>query len=333
MASFAERSFRFPSVTERASLGANCDSAASSERIGFARTLRPRRVRNINGNQLGPMAQSETTMTKKKVISPTPNVAAEFAKLFGPPPLFKSDHTAIYEAILEGLAEEEKSRSFIARILIRDVADLVYQRLWLRSLGPRLTRQALRNKVEVAATVAQVSREVLGGKSSVTDESLRQLRAAEEGPFDEAYVFLGWIGHYERVQSLLAAADDKLRDTLKLLDEYRHGLGQRVRQIADEILDAELEGPLEARQPKLATPAVVATVAPRPAAELVASPVEVSASSRPVTSRERRRLHSAGVQRRRRSAPTSGARVQSNLTTLADSESGQIAKPSQDKSH
>ena len=81
-------------------------------------------------------------MTKKKVISPTPNVAAEFAKLFGPPPLFKSDHTAIYEAILEGLAEEEKSRSFIARILIRDVADLVYQRLWLRSLARAPPHQA-----------------------------------------------------------------------------------------------------------------------------------------------------------------------------------------------
>jgi hypothetical protein len=279
------------------------------------------------------MAQIEDTMSKKQVITATPKVAAEFIKLFGPPPLFRTEDNAIYNAILEGLAEEEKPRSFIARILIRDVADLVYQRLWLRSLGPRLTRQALRNKVEVAATVGELSRNLLGEKSSVTDESLSQLRAAGEGPFDEAYVFLGWIGHYERVQSLLAAADDKLGDTLKLLDEYRHGLGQRVRQIADEIVDAELERPLEAREPQVATPAVVATLVPRPAAQPVTSPVEVLASSRPVASRERRRLRSAGVQRRRRSTPPSGGGVQSNLTTLADSESGQIAKPSQDKSH
>jgi hypothetical protein len=272
-------------------------------------------------------------MTTKEVISATPKVAAEFTQLFGPPPLFKTDDKAMYEAILDGLAEEEKPRSFIARTLIRDVADLVYQRLWLRSLGPRLTRQALRNKVEVAATMGELSRDLLGEKSSVKDESLSQLRAAAEGPFDEAYVFLGWIGHYERVQSLLAAADDKLRDTLKLLDEYRHGLGQRIRQIADEIIDVELQRPLEAREPQVAIPAVVAAVIPRPVAEPVASPVEVSASSRPVVSRERRRLHSAGVQRRRRPVLPSDGGVQSNRTTLADSESGQIAKPSQDKSH
>src|SRR5262249_30504730 len=97
-------------------------------------------------------------MPKKQVISVTPKVAAEFNKLFGPPPLFRTEDNAIYNAILEDLAEEEKPRSFIARILIRDVADLVYQRLWLRSLGPRLTRQALRNKVEVAATMGELSR-------------------------------------------------------------------------------------------------------------------------------------------------------------------------------
>src|SRR5262249_25424608 len=152
----------------------------------------------INGNQLGPMAQLEITMTKKKVIGSTSNVSAEFAELFGPPPVFQSDHTAIYKAILEGLAEEEKPRSFIARVLIRDVADLVYQRLWLRSLGPRLTRQALRDKVHVAEVTAETTRAILGEKSTVTDEDLARLRAAGEGPFDEAYVFLGWIGHYER---------------------------------------------------------------------------------------------------------------------------------------
>jgi hypothetical protein len=186
--------------------------------------------------------------------------------------------------------------------------------------------------VEVATKIGETCRSLLGEKSRVTEEKLSQLRAAAEGPFDEAYVFLGWIGHYERVQTLLAAADDKLRDTLKLLDDYRHGLGQRVRQIADEIVDVELERPLEAREPQVAIPAVVATVVPRPVAEPVPSPVEVSASSRPVVSRERRRLHSAGVQRRRRPALPSDGGVQSNRTTLADSESGQIAKPSQDKS-
>jgi hypothetical protein len=59
-------------------------------------------------------------MTKKEVTSATPKVAAEFNKLFGPPPLLQPEDKAIYDAIVGGLAQDEKPRCFIARILIRD---------------------------------------------------------------------------------------------------------------------------------------------------------------------------------------------------------------------
>src|SRR5438105_1543259 len=108
------------------------------------------------------------TMAKKQVINATPNVATEFTKLFGPPPLFKTEDSAIYNAILEGLAQDEKPRSFIARILLRDVADLVYQRIWLRGLGTRLIRQAhkekLRFSADMAMTAANMTKETLQKK-------------------------------------------------------------------------------------------------------------------------------------------------------------------------
>lgn len=283
-------------------------------------------------------------MTKKEVISATPKVAAEFNKLFGPPPLFKTDDKAIYDAILEGLAQDEKPRSSIARILIRDVADLVYQRLWLGSLGPRLIRQAHKNKLECDAIVADVRREVDGEKSAQTQEVLTQLVKAANGPADEAAVFLGWIGNYERVQSLLASVDKRLKDTLKLLDEYRHGLGQRVRQVADEIVDAEFEeGALRASEHQVATSsssiaAVEALVPstqailPPPVAESVGSPVEILASPL-VASRERRRLHSGDVQRRRRSAASSLGRAQSTPTSEGEAEAGKLTELDQRKSH
>jgi hypothetical protein len=266
-------------------------------------------------------------MAKKQVISVTPKVAAEFSKLFGPPPLFKTDDKAIYNAILEGLAEDEKPRSFIARILIRDVADLVYQRLWFGGLGPRLIRQAHENSLQTRGILADVYRETLGEKSAQTQEALTQLRKAEDGPIDEAAVFCLWIGNYERLQSLVAAADKKLSDTLMLLDEHRHGLGQRVRQVTDEIVDAGFEeSALRASEQQVATPsssiaAVEALVPstqailPPPVVESVGSSVENSTSSLPVSLRERRRLHRAGVQRRRRSASPSLGRAQSKATS------------------
>ena len=80
-------------------------------------------------------------------------------------------------------------------------------------------------------------------------ERLRQLLEVAKGPADDAASFSSWIGKYEQVQSLVAAVDKKFSDTLKLLDEYRHGLGQRVRQVADEIVDVEFaESPLAARE-------------------------------------------------------------------------------------
>jgi hypothetical protein len=235
-------------------------------------------------------------MAKKQVTNATANIAAEFTKLFGPPPLFKTEDNAIYNAILEGLAQDEKPRSFIARILVRDVADLVYQRLWLGGLGTRLIRQAHKEKLEVSAEIAKTEvdrlkkallssvkpktdvpnaeksesdaekavKAKIDGIDAVLKEHLTQLRKAEDGPVDDAALFRIWIERYERVQSLIAAVDKKFSDTLKLLDEYRHGLGQRVRQVADEIVDAEfVEDPLAACE-QVAIPASSASQAQVP---------------------------------------------------------------------
>jgi len=224
-------------------------------------------------------------MAKKKIMNANKDVAAEFTKLFGPPPLFKTEDNAIYNAILEGLAQDEKPRSFIARVLLRDVADLVYQRLWLGGLATRLIRQAHKEKLEVFAEKAKIDVDLVkkGLLSSVKpkaavpnpdkskseseseaekavkakidavdallEKHLAQLKKAEDGPVDDAALLRTWIERYERVQSLIAAVDKKFSATLKLLDEYRYGLGQRVRQAADEIVDVEfVEDPLAARE-------------------------------------------------------------------------------------
>jgi hypothetical protein len=83
-----------------------------------------------------------------------------------------------------------------------------------------------------------------------TAQTMIRLNKAIDGPIEDATLFFEWIERYERVQSLLEAVNKKFRDTLKLLDEYRDGLGQRVRQVADEIGHVE-----SARDQQAATPA------------------------------------------------------------------------------
>jgi hypothetical protein len=310
-------------------------------------------------------------MAKKEVINVTPRAAAEFKKLFGPPPLLNPEDSKIYDAILNGLAEDEKPRSFIARILLRDVADLVYQRLWLAGLATRLISQAHKQRIrgwadhytndaysrklrlragssklelkpgipaDGAGSEAEKALEAEIDKIDVeTAEKLTNLVKAAKGPVDGANVFLDWISHYERVQSLLAAVDKRFRDTLNLLDDYRQGLGQRVRQVADEIVDVEFEEcPLPAREQQVAVPPSSITTAeaavpspqamlPSSVAEPVGSLVETSASLRPVRSTQRRRLHPGGAQRRRPSAPSRPGRAQPNPTSSDEAEAGKVA--------
>jgi hypothetical protein len=70
-------------------------------------------------------------------------------------------------------------------------------------------------------------------------EKLAKLQKAKEGPIDEAACFDQWIDKVERINEEMAQVEQNIRTTLKLLDEHRTGLGQRLRQVADEIVDVE----------------------------------------------------------------------------------------------
>jgi hypothetical protein len=73
-----------------------------------------------------------------------------------------------------------------------------------------------------------------------TNQKLAELQKAKEDPFDEAATFDQWIDAVERIDNELAMVEQNVRITLKLLDEHRTGLGHRLRQVADEIVDVEL---------------------------------------------------------------------------------------------
>jgi hypothetical protein len=72
-----------------------------------------------------------------------------------------------------------------------------------------------------------------------TNVKLAKVQKAKEAPIDEAACFDQWIDKEERIDEQLVQVDHNIRITLKLLDEHRTGLGQRLRQVADEIVDGE----------------------------------------------------------------------------------------------
>jgi hypothetical protein len=235
------------------------------------------------------------------------NIAAEFKTVFGPPPVHKTADENIYDAILYRLAKDIGPRDFIEQIFLRDLADHVHETQWLRRLRTKLIRQAHKEKFqEFARQViagAELRKESLRKgddpgsffrlKShgpdpnkrdpeaeaalnaeiekidAETKKTLVELQKAEDGPTDEAALFEKWIGPYELVERRLAVAEQNLRTTLKLLDEHRHGLGQRLRQVADEIVDVEFD---EEPEPAREDPVAAAAAFSIPAAIFDSSP-------------------------------------------------------------
>ena len=64
------------------------------------------------------------------------------------------------------------------------------------------------------------------------------------GPPDEvdhARALQSGIDYYEKLDDLLGVAIDRRNDVLAQLDFYRQGLGQRLRRVSDEIIDAEFK--------------------------------------------------------------------------------------------
>ena len=56
---------------------------------------------------------------------------------------------------------------------------------------------------------------------------------------DHAKALKSDIDYYERLHRLYSDAIDRRNDTLRQFDFYRHGLGQQLRRVSDEIIDAE----------------------------------------------------------------------------------------------
>jgi hypothetical protein len=85
-------------------------------------------------------------------------------------------------------------------------------------------------------------------------EDLEQQLAAGA---EDAALFDEWIEPNERCASLLAAARNAFAKILRELDEYRHGLGERLRDAADKVIEGDYEE-TDASVNKVEVPAVEA---------------------------------------------------------------------------
>jgi len=118
--------------------------------------------------------------------------------------------------------------------------------------------------VELEVNEAKMNKQ-LAEIDAETNEKLAKVQKAKEAPIDEVACFDQWIDKEERIDEQLAEVDRNIRSTLELLDEHRTGLGRRLRQVADEIVDVEFA--------EESTPACEEAVGPKQSAS---GPITVS---------------------------------------------------------
>jgi hypothetical protein len=78
-----------------------------------------------------------------------------------------------------------------------------------------------------------------------THKKIKEWKLFIKSEVHEADLFGQWIGSYEQVDKRLQETEQKFECTLQHIDQYRHGLGERLRKAANEIIEGECKEELD----------------------------------------------------------------------------------------
>jgi hypothetical protein len=202
------------------------------------------------------------------------STAADFAalrQLFGPPPLLSSENAQAYDETMARLVECFAPLDFIEQMLIKEWADCSWEMARYarhkalateRRFRQRLEFQAQRHKAATqnkdapAKNPAEQNRQpatepadVLDGLVEEIDEIL--LKPATELAHARALEVA--ITYIERLDKLHITATARRNNVLDQIERYRAGLGLRLRQVSDKIIEHEPNA-VEAQPNQVAAP-------------------------------------------------------------------------------
>ena len=144
------------------------------------------------------------------------NTLREVEDFLGLHTVLKPKQRKLHTAICNALAECLQPRDAIEWMYVRDYADQCFQIVWLKSLQ---TRQV---KHQTLRAVRLGYRKAMSLQNQPVDTTTRRraiLRLRDR--FNDAATFPKWIEPYERVEALLARAEEKLAIILSRLAAYR----------------------------------------------------------------------------------------------------------------
>jgi hypothetical protein len=171
-----------------------------------------------------------------------------------PSPLLPGEAEADYVGVAARIISVAQPRDAIAEFLTRDVIELTWDILRLRRMKAGLLRAAAGKGVRrVLSTILDVddtydqarkadhfAQEWASGRAGARREFTGMLKKAGLTMDDVmAEAFAKEIDSFERFDRMLASAEARRNNALREIDRHRSALGAAVRQVVDEVEDAE----------------------------------------------------------------------------------------------
>jgi hypothetical protein len=190
---------------------------------------------------------------------------AELAEMFGPPPVLRTENVKAYEEMLDRLMQCHAPRDFMEQSLIKHLADSTWEiKRYTRHKTLAIERKfgQLREHAAKRAKALEQHQGAWTGQPPESDGTpateLVRMYALEDivdSTVDAVDAILlkppaelGYnhalevaIAYHGELDKLLNAAVARRNDVLEQLDWYRHGLGKRMREASDQIIDAEFK--------------------------------------------------------------------------------------------
>jgi len=153
-------------------------------------------------------------------------IQTRFGDLFGDPALLRSEDPAIYNTLLNQIAEHVEPKDIVEWWWVKDIADHNWEIRRLRRFKALFVEIRRDEWVQNRAMFAT-------------------LRADEDAPYvpepvpvgeqDSAQLFMHLIGEYQSVDRLIASAEARRDRTLREIERRRKETGRRLREASEKI--------------------------------------------------------------------------------------------------
>jgi hypothetical protein len=185
----------------------------------------------------------------KLAVQDKPTEFLKKSSLFGPSPLTEGEDARQYDELHTRFSETIKPKDILEEMWTRDVVDLTWEILRMRRLKAGLLTSVMSEGMDkiLSLLLGWVEARDLSNAWSARDpdaiKTVEELLAARGQTMELAAArgFEASIDVFERIDRMAMAAEARRNSALRELERHRASLAQALRQVSDEVIEAEYQ--------------------------------------------------------------------------------------------